>query len=145
MDIGIAPTEITLDSRFTDFDRPVLLTGIQALLRLLLEQRRLDKEAGLSTAALVSGYRGSPLGGLDRELSTGPPDGRLLCDEGLCAEPGRGARLRAARHRRHGDDIVSRRHRNKFLQGSRGERDCLAAGDECGRSGAHQPTASPRR
>ncbi len=34
MDIGIAPTAITLDSRFTDLDRPVLLTGIQALLRL---------------------------------------------------------------------------------------------------------------
>ena len=61
MDIGIAPTAITLDSRFTDRDCPVLLTGIQALLRLLLEQRRLDKEAGLNTAALVSGYRGSPL------------------------------------------------------------------------------------
>src|SRR6202042_1739338 len=68
MDIGIAPTAITLDSRFADLDRPVLLTGIQALLRLLLEQRRLDQEAGLNTAALVSGYRGSPLGGLDREL-----------------------------------------------------------------------------
>jgi indolepyruvate ferredoxin oxidoreductase len=68
MDIGIAPPAITLDSRFTDLDRPVLLTGIQALLRLLLEQRRLDEQAGLSTAALVSGYRGSPLGGLDREL-----------------------------------------------------------------------------
>jgi indolepyruvate ferredoxin oxidoreductase len=68
MDIGIAPTDITLDSRFTDLDRPVLLTGIQALLRLLLEQRRLDQQADLRTAALVSGYRGSPLGGLDREL-----------------------------------------------------------------------------
>ncbi len=72
MDIGIAgsesPGDITLESRFTDLDRPVLLTGIQALLRLLLEQRRLDQQAGLKTAALVSGYRGSPLGGLDREL-----------------------------------------------------------------------------
>src|SRR6202042_3422719 len=78
MDIGIAPTdtvdpeinipEVTLASRFADLDRPVLLTGIQALLRLLLEQRRLDIAAGLNTAALVSGYRGSPLGGLDREL-----------------------------------------------------------------------------
>ena len=68
MDIGITAPEITLDSRFADLDRPVLLTGIQALLRLLLEQRRLDLAAGLNTAALVSGYRGSPLGGLDREL-----------------------------------------------------------------------------
>ena len=68
MDAGIAPGAATLDSRFFDHDRPVLLTGIQALLRLLLEQRRLDQQAGLKTAGFVSGYRGSPLGGLDREL-----------------------------------------------------------------------------
>jgi indolepyruvate ferredoxin oxidoreductase len=68
MDIGIAASGITLESRFADLDQPVLLTGIQALLRLLLEQRRLDLAAGLNTAALVSGYRGSPLGALDREL-----------------------------------------------------------------------------
>ena len=67
MDIGIG-RRITLDSRFHDHDQPVLLTGIQALMRLLLEQRRLDQTAGLKTAALVSGYRGSPLGMLDREL-----------------------------------------------------------------------------
>jgi indolepyruvate ferredoxin oxidoreductase len=85
MDIGIAPTAITLDSRFTDLDRPVLLTGIQALLRLLLEQRRLDREAGLSTAALVSGYRGSPLGGLDRELWV---QKKLMAENDIRFEPG---------------------------------------------------------
>jgi indolepyruvate ferredoxin oxidoreductase len=68
MDGGIGFAATTLESRFTDYDRPVLLTGIQALLRLLLEQRVLDQAAGLNTAALVSGYRGSPLGMLDREL-----------------------------------------------------------------------------
>jgi indolepyruvate ferredoxin oxidoreductase len=68
MDIGLGHTAATLESRFVELDRPVLLTGIQALLRLLLEQKRLDLAAGLNTAALVSGYRGSPLGGLDREL-----------------------------------------------------------------------------
>jgi indolepyruvate ferredoxin oxidoreductase len=68
MDSGLGRAGITLESRFADLDQPVLLTGIQALLRLLLEQRRLDLAAGLKTAALVSGYRGSPLGGLDREL-----------------------------------------------------------------------------
>ncbi len=85
MDIGIAPTAITLDSRFTDRDCPVLLTGIQALLRLLLEQRRLDKEAGLNTAALVSGYRGSPLGGLDRELWV---QKKLMAENDIRFEPG---------------------------------------------------------
>ena len=57
-----------MESRFADLDRPVLLTGIQALVRVLLEQARLDRAAGLNTGGLVSGYRGSPLGGLDREL-----------------------------------------------------------------------------
>jgi indolepyruvate ferredoxin oxidoreductase len=68
MDIGLGRAAATLESRFVDLDHPVLLTGIQALVRLLLEQSRLDSAAGLHTGALVSGYRGSPLGGLDQEL-----------------------------------------------------------------------------
>lgn len=68
MDIGIAPDAPTLESRFTQHDRPVLMSGIQALVRVLLEQRHLDRLAGRNTAGLVTGYRGSPLGGLDREL-----------------------------------------------------------------------------
>jgi indolepyruvate ferredoxin oxidoreductase len=68
MDIGLAGHEISLESRFLDLDQPVLLSGIQAIVRALLEQARLDRAADLRTAALVSGYRGSPLGGLDREL-----------------------------------------------------------------------------
>ncbi len=68
MDIGIVPAARTLESRFTDLDQPVLLTGVQALVRVLLEQSRLDRAAALSTGGFVSGYRGSPLGGLDQEL-----------------------------------------------------------------------------
>jgi indolepyruvate ferredoxin oxidoreductase len=85
MDIGLAPAGITLESRFADLDQPVLLTGIQALLRLLLEQRRLDQAAGLNTAALVSGYRGSPLGGLDRELWV---QKKLMAAHDIRFEPG---------------------------------------------------------
>jgi indolepyruvate ferredoxin oxidoreductase len=68
MDVGLARAAITLESRFVDLDTPVLLSGVQALVRVLLEQARLDRAAGRRTAGLVSGYRGSPLGGLDQEL-----------------------------------------------------------------------------
>ena len=43
MDVGIGHGAATLESRFADLDHPVLLTGIQALLRLLIEQHRLDR------------------------------------------------------------------------------------------------------
>ena len=46
----------------------VFLTGTQALVRVPLMQRTLDRAAGLNTAGFVSGYRGSPLGSVDREL-----------------------------------------------------------------------------
>ena len=46
----------------------VFLTGIQALVRLPLMQAALDRNRGLNTAGFISGYRGSPLGGLDQAL-----------------------------------------------------------------------------
>ncbi|HEY6434711.1 MAG TPA: indolepyruvate ferredoxin oxidoreductase family protein, partial [Acetobacteraceae bacterium] len=68
MDIGLAHAATTLESRFVDLDTPVLLSGVQAMVRLLLEQARLDRAGSRHTAGFVSGYRGSPLGGLDQEL-----------------------------------------------------------------------------
>jgi indolepyruvate ferredoxin oxidoreductase len=68
MDALSGKVPITLESRFVDLGAPVLLTGTQALVRLLLEQARRDRMAGLDTAGFVSGYRGSPLGGVDQEL-----------------------------------------------------------------------------
>ena len=53
--------------RFDDAG-PLFITGLQALVRLLLAQSYRDRLAGLNTAGFVSGYRGSPLGGFDREL-----------------------------------------------------------------------------
>jgi indolepyruvate ferredoxin oxidoreductase len=62
------PELITLDDKYRlDGDR-ALIGGRQALVRLPLMQRALDRRAGLNTAGLISGYRGSPLGGYDMEL-----------------------------------------------------------------------------
>ncbi len=60
--------DATLDDKYTASTGRVYLTGYQALVRLLLIQRDRDRAAGLNTAGFVSGYRGSPLGGLDLSL-----------------------------------------------------------------------------
>ena len=59
--------DVTLDDKFLLTEGRVFITGVQALIRLLLDQHRLDAAAGLKTAGFVSGYRGSPLGGLDQQ------------------------------------------------------------------------------
>ena len=55
----------TLEDRFTAKSGTVIMSGIQALARLPLDQHRLDKARGLNTAGLITGYRGSPIGTLD--------------------------------------------------------------------------------
>jgi indolepyruvate ferredoxin oxidoreductase len=59
----------TLEDKYTVERGRVFLTGTQALIRLLMLQRTRDQMAGLNTAGFVSGYRGSPLGGLDQALA----------------------------------------------------------------------------
>ena len=60
--------EVALDDKYRQLHGPVFMTGMQALVRLALEQRRADAAAGFNTAGFISGYRGSPMGGFDREL-----------------------------------------------------------------------------
>jgi indolepyruvate ferredoxin oxidoreductase len=62
-----------LNNRYRTGAQPVLLTGVQAIARLLVEQHELDRRAGCRTGIFVSGYQGSPLGGVDRLLG-GIPD-----------------------------------------------------------------------
>src|SRR6185503_11131543 len=67
--VGAAPLrDVSLDDKFELGTGRVFLTGVQALVRLLILQRQRDTQAGLNTGGFVSGYRGSPLGGLDLAL-----------------------------------------------------------------------------
>ncbi|SDG56863.1 indolepyruvate ferredoxin oxidoreductase family protein [Roseospirillum parvum] len=61
--------DVSLADKYTLPEGRVFLNGTQALVRLLLDQRREDAARGLTTGAYVSGYRGSPLGALDQELA----------------------------------------------------------------------------
>ncbi|MGB5758890.1 MAG: indolepyruvate ferredoxin oxidoreductase family protein [Acidimicrobiales bacterium] len=61
--------EFKLEDRFARDEGDVAMSGVQALLRVLLDQLRADKRDGLNNAAMVSGYRGSPLGGIDQLMN----------------------------------------------------------------------------
>src|ERR1700756_5715473 len=64
----MALAAVTLDDKYTLERGRVYLTGTQALVRLPMMQRQRDAASGLNTACFISGYRGSPLGGLDQNL-----------------------------------------------------------------------------
>jgi indolepyruvate ferredoxin oxidoreductase len=64
----MALRQVTLDDKYDLTQSRVFVTGFQALVRLCLMQRERDRRAGLNTAGLVTGYRGSPLGGFDQQL-----------------------------------------------------------------------------
>ena len=58
----------SLDDKYAALAGRAYMTGTQALVRLPLMQSLRDRAAGLDTACMISGYRGSPLGNFDREL-----------------------------------------------------------------------------
>ncbi|RDK11378.1 indolepyruvate ferredoxin oxidoreductase family protein [Cupriavidus lacunae] len=58
----------SLDDKYTLDKGRVYLSGVQALVRLPMLQKARDRAAGLNTAGFISGYRGSPLGGVDQAL-----------------------------------------------------------------------------
>jgi indolepyruvate ferredoxin oxidoreductase len=78
-------TDFTLDAKYRLQDGIVFLSGIQALVRLPLDQHLADRRRGLKTATLISGYPGSPLGGFDLTLKR---SGDLLREHDVVFIPG---------------------------------------------------------
>ncbi|WP_036283645.1 indolepyruvate ferredoxin oxidoreductase family protein [Methylocystis sp. ATCC 49242] len=70
---GSAYGEARLSDRFDLAHTRVLMTGTQAIVRLLLMQKERDRRAGLNTAGFITGYRGSPLGGVDAQMHKARP------------------------------------------------------------------------
>ncbi len=76
---------VSLDDRFDLSKDRVFISGTQAVVRLMLMQKERDRRAGLDTGGYISGYRGSPLGGLDQQF--GRAKG-LLQPEDIVFQPG---------------------------------------------------------
>jgi indolepyruvate ferredoxin oxidoreductase len=81
-----------IDSRLDQQDGRVFLTGIQALIRLMVEQSRRDKVSGLKTGGFVTGYPGSPLGGMEGALGAARS---VLKQCGIVHQPGQNEELAA--------------------------------------------------
>lgn len=77
--------EISLDDKWTTTTGRVVINGTQAIGRVLLLQKQLDRQAGWNTAGYISGYRGSPLGNVDTSLWS---IGERLRDADIVFQPG---------------------------------------------------------
>ena len=90
--VKLSRPETTLQDKYVLEQGTIFLSGIQALVRVLLDQHRADVRAGLNTATFVSGYQGSPLGGFDKELGRLGP---LGTSNGISFTPGLNEELAA--------------------------------------------------
>ena len=70
----MARQDVSLHDKYDLTKTEVLLNGTQALVRLMLMQRARDAAAGLNTAGYVTGYRGSPLGAVDMQMTRAAKD-----------------------------------------------------------------------
>ncbi|OYU49694.1 MAG: indolepyruvate ferredoxin oxidoreductase [Rhizobiales bacterium PAR1] len=77
--------DVSLEDKYDLAAEQVFLSGTQAVVRLLLMQQERDRRAGLNTAGFVSGYRGSPLGGLDQQMFKA---GKKLKQHEIVFQPG---------------------------------------------------------
>ncbi|QRQ83848.1 indolepyruvate ferredoxin oxidoreductase family protein [Cupriavidus oxalaticus] len=75
----------SLDDKYTLDKGRVYMSGVQALVRLPMLQKARDRAAGLNTAGFISGYRGSPLGGVDQALWKAK---KHLADNDVVFQPG---------------------------------------------------------
>lgn len=112
-DAAPASTQFDLSSRYRVSSGPVLMTGVQAIARLLVEQHEQDRRADKQIATFVSGYQGSPLAGLDKLLASIPElasehDVRLVpgMNEELAATAVWGSQLELPKGDRTHDGIV---------------------------------------
>jgi indolepyruvate ferredoxin oxidoreductase len=69
----MALRDVNLNDKYDLGHSHVFVTGFQALVRLCLMQKELDRRNGLNTAGYITGYRGSPLGGLDGQFQRAAP------------------------------------------------------------------------
>ncbi|MDP3895059.1 MAG: indolepyruvate ferredoxin oxidoreductase family protein, partial [Mesorhizobium sp.] len=84
--------DVSLDDKFDLAKERIFLSGSQAIIRMLMMQRERDRLAGLDTAGFVSGYRGSPLGGLDVQLWKAK---QALAESNIVFQPGLNEELAA--------------------------------------------------
>ncbi|HEU5018837.1 MAG TPA: indolepyruvate ferredoxin oxidoreductase family protein, partial [Pseudolabrys sp.] len=83
---------VSLDDKYDLAHTRILVTGYHALIRALLMQKERDRRGGLNTAGYVTGYRGSPLGGLDQQMMRA---GRFLSAVDIKFQPGLNEELAA--------------------------------------------------
>jgi len=81
----MAPRGFTLDEKYTRLEGEVTLTGVQALLRLALDQHRRDRAAGIRLGTYITGYQGSPLGEVEQQVRRA---GKVLADHHVFFQPG---------------------------------------------------------
>ncbi len=68
-----AMAPISINDKYDLTSDRIFLTGTQAIIRLCLIQAERDRMMGLNTCGYVTGYRGSPLGGLDQQFVSASP------------------------------------------------------------------------
>ncbi len=83
---------VTLSDKYTQQSGTAMLSALQGVVRLLLDQARRDRAAGLATAGYVTGYRGSPITTLDAQLWSSEA---LLSEHDIRFEPGLNEELAA--------------------------------------------------